>query len=76
MAITGKDDWRGPGHTKMDINEVEAIRRYERLMDRVYFEYFYHPTNLRHHELTEAEEAEYSEMTGVGHWAALGCPMK
>lgn len=56
--------------------EERAIKRYEKTMDQVYLLYHLHPTYITPHGFSPEEEAEYSEMTGVGNWCAAGCPMK
>ena len=61
--------------------EARAEIRYERTMDEAYMRFHYcDRTYLQYrpalHDPDSPEYAEYSEMTGVGNWAALGCPMR
>ena len=56
--------------TRMNVNEQKMLDSYELLMDQVYLIYHLHPTSLPHIDLTPAEMAEMSEMTGLGNWAS------
>ena len=66
MPLTDQSDWRGPGHSNMNINEPEAQNRFGRLMDQVYMLYHVHPSNLEHIGLTDAEKTEMVYYDAMG----------
>lgn len=50
---------------RIHFNEAKLLESYEQLMDKVYLEYFVHPTEIPHYNLSEAEIAETSEYNAM-----------
>lgn len=52
--------------TRIFIDEEDMLDYYDQVMDEVYLKYHTHPTNLPHHNPTEAELAEIACNNGYG----------
>lgn len=55
---------------RITINEAQLMRNYEELMDKIYLQYFTHPTNIPYYELTEAERQELATMQATANGMA------
>ncbi len=55
--------------TRIHFNEAKLLESYEQMMDKVYLQYFTHPSEIPHFDLSESEIAEIAEHTAMANAA-------